>query len=67
MSEEKQKQMSLSEMIQFSRAKEIATISEALRKNENVLITGKYVTGKTRLSQEILDMVRNRKIWPDKK
>ncbi len=63
MGNEKQKQMSLSEMIQFSRPKEIAIISEALRKNENVLITGRFFTGKTMLADEISNMADAGKIW----
>jgi AAA+ superfamily predicted ATPase len=55
--------LSLSDLIRTSRAEEIAKISEALRENKNVLISGKFVTGKTTLSQQILELANEGKIW----
>ncbi len=53
----------LSELVTSSYSEEISKISEALREGKNVLISGKFVTGKTTLAQEILRLAEEGKVW----
>ncbi len=57
----------LSEAINQSRKGELDTAKEALLDGKNVLISGKFVTGKTSFAKELLNMANFGKIWKDQK